>query len=32
MVEAQLRRIEENIRHFSPMAIVEQRQLLSGQF
>ncbi len=30
MVEAQLRRIEENIRLFAPMAIVEQRQLLSA--
>jgi DNA/RNA-binding domain of Phe-tRNA-synthetase-like protein len=29
-VEAQLRRIEENIRLFSPTAIVEQHQLLSA--
>ncbi len=30
MVEAQLRRIEENIRLFAPVATVEQRQLLSA--
>jgi DNA/RNA-binding domain of Phe-tRNA-synthetase-like protein len=31
MVEAQLRRIQENIRLFAPMAVVEQRRLLSAE-